>query len=265
MAACATIRHRMDLALRLIDTVDGRTIENTKAEFVTNLAGVRAISKDGGVYLFLNLDKEAFEMEIHVYGYEKRKVFIDFLGEEKVPIRDIYLLPQDNPIRDEILTLRGSLSGIEEIEAVSLDNANCCIKEFDAKKRIMSVLNQRNVRFYHVYYGLVNRKKTAYEKFEVEKEISPQELKCKNALKKEYFINQPISRIIFGQINENGDFVLKVSNDKNAVYIVKYVVAGETFYQTVDFHEDNPVLTAHEIVHKEKEETWEQLSSAEQS
>ena len=258
MAPCATIRHRLDLALRLIDTVDGKTIENRKAEFYTELKGIRAIPKEGGIYLFLNIDREAFEIEIHVYGYEKRKVFIDFLEEEKVPIRDIYLLPLENPIRDDILTLRGNLPGIEEIEAVSLDNVNCCIKEFDAGKKIMTVLNQRNVRFHHVYYGLVNREKTAYEKFKVEKEISPQEIICKNKLEKEYFINQPISRIIFGQINEKGDFVLKVTGDEKAVYIVKYVLSGETFYQRVDFHEDNPVLKVHEIVHKEKEETWEQ-------
>lgn len=264
MSACAAIRHRLDLALRLIDTVDGRTIENTKANFYTASPGVRAIPKNGGIYLFLNIEREAFEMEIHVYGYEKKRVFIDFLTEEeKVPIRDIYLLPLDTSIGDDILTLRGNLSGIEEIEAVSLSNTNCCIKEFDARKKIMSVLNQRNVRFHHKHYGLVNREKTAYEHFEVEKEISHQEIKCKNKLEKEYFINQPISRVIFGQINEEGDYILKVANEENALYLIRYVLAKETFYQRVDFHENNLVLKAHEIVHKEQEETWEQLSSAE--
>ena len=43
------------------------------------------------------------------------------------------------------------------------------------------------------------------------------------------------------------------------MYLIRYVLAKETFYQRVDFHENNLVLKAHEIVHKEQEETWEQL------
>lgn len=254
MAACATIRHRLDLALRLIDTVDGNTIEGGKAGFIMPIPGVKAISKEGGVYLFLNIGREAFEMEIHVHGYEKRKIQITFPEkEENVPIRDIYLLPLDTSIGEEVLTLRGTLSGIEEIEAVSLSDTNCCTKEFDARTRIMSVLNQRNVRFHHTHYGVVNREKTAYEHFEVEKEISPLEIKCKNKLESTFSINLPIVRVIFGQVNETGDYLLKVANEEKALYMVRYVLAGETFYQRVDFHEKNILLNAHETAHKEKE------------
>ena len=251
--AVSTIRHRLDLAVRLIDTVDGRVIENGRVNFSIPSPGVKAISKDGGIYLFLNIDREPFEMEIHVYGYEKKKVQICFREEEKVPIRDIYLLPVDASIGDESLTLRGTLSQIEEIEAVSLNDTNCCTKEFDAKKRIMSVLNQRNVRFHHTHYGLVNRERSAYEHFEIEREISPLEIVCKNTLESAFYINLPIVRVIFGQVEKNGDFVLKVVNDEDAQYIVRYVVAGETFYQRVDFHEENVLLNAHETAHKEKE------------
>lgn len=247
MVAHATIHHKLDLALRLVNTVSGKVVEEYNVKFITGLTGVKAIPKQGGMYLFLNVGREDFEMEVHVYGYEPQKIQIRFSDyQEKMPIREVYLLPLETPTREDILTLRGQLSGIEEIEAVSLSDTNCCIKEFDARKKIMSVLNQRNVRFHHIHYGLVNREKTEYEHFEVEKEISPQEIKCKQKLEKDFFINQPIGRVIFGQVMNEEEYLLRVMNDENAKYLVRYVIGGKAFYQTVDFHEEGISLKAHE-------------------
>ena len=247
MVAHATIQHKLDLALRLVNTVTGRVVDERNTQFTTVLTGIKSIPKQGGMYLFLNVGSDDFEMDIHVYGYEPRKIQIRLSELQGImPIREVYLLPLETPIKEEVLTLRGRLSGIEEMEAVSLSDTNCCIKEFDARKRIMSVLNQRNVRFHHIHYGLINRERTEYEHFEVEKEISPQEIKCRQKLEKEFHINQPIVRIIFGQINNQDEYILRVKNDENAKYLVKYVIEGKIFYQTVDFHEKDVYLNAHE-------------------
>ena len=96
---------------------------------------------------------------------------------------------------------------------------------------------------------MINRERTAYEPFQVEKELSVQEIKCKKALTQSFQINQPIVRIIFGQINEQGDYVLKVANDEAAQYLVRYVVDGKEFFQKVDFKLEGNVLDRH----KEKE------------
>lgn len=254
MMAHATIHHKLDLAIRLVNTVTGKAVDEYNIKFITNLTGIKAIPKQNGMYLFLNIESEEFDMEIHVYGYEPRKIQIKLSEmQQTMPIREVYLLPLETSTGEEILTLRGKLSGIEEMEAVSLSDTNCCIKEFDAKKRIMSVLNQRNVRFHHNHYGLINREKTAYEHFQVEKEISPQEIKCKQKLEKEFFINQPITRVIFGQINSQGEYLLRVMNDENAKYLVRYIVDGQTYFQTVDFHEEPISLRAHKTVHDAEE------------
>ena len=254
MVAHATIHHKLDLALRLVNTVNGKAVEEYNAKFTCGLTGLKAIPKQGGMYLFLNVGSEDFEMDIHVYGYESKKIQIKrSCLQENMPIHEVYLIPLKITVREDVLTLRGRLAGIEEIEAVSLSDTNCCIKEFDARKRIMSVLNQRNVRFHHIHYGLVNRERTAYEHFEVEKEISPQQIKCKKSLEKEFYINQPITRVIFGQINQGEEYLLRVANEENAKYLVRYVVLGETFYQTVDFHEKDISLKAHKTEHDAKE------------
>jgi sulfur relay (sulfurtransferase) DsrC/TusE family protein len=255
MGAQATIHHRLDLALRLIDTVTGKVILERNTQFFTQSPGKKAIPKGGGLYIFLNIGREEFELDVHVYGYEHQKVKITYPEQEEyMPIREIYLIPLDNPVLEQVLTLRGNLPGIEEIEAVSLTDTNCCIKEFDARKRILSVLNQKNIRFHHIHYGLINRVRTAYEHFEVEKEISLQEIKCKKKLEQEVQINQPIVRVIFGQTNEQGDYVLKVKNDEIAQYLVRFVADGKVFYQKVDFHQEGNALSCSEETQEEKEE-----------
>ena len=254
MEAQATIHHRLDLALRLVNTVTGSVVLENSVQFLTQSPGKKAIPRGGGLYLFLNSGREDFDMEIRVYGYEPQKIRITYAEqEEQMPIREVYLLPLDNPVRENVLTLRGNLPGIEEIEAVSLTDTNCCIKEFDARKRIMTILNQRNIHFHHTHYGLVNRERTAYEHFELEKEISLQSIKCKKKLEQTFFINQPIVRVIFGQTNEQGDYVLKVRNEENAQYLVRFVVNGNTFYQKVDFRQEGNFLECQEAAEEEKE------------
>lgn len=254
MEAQATIHHRLDLALRLVDSVTGKVIEEKSTRFFTQSPEKKAIPRGAGLYLFLNSGREDFDMEIHVYGYESQKIRITYPEQaESLPIREVYLLPLDNPVKENILTLRGNLPGIEEIEAVSLTDTNCCIKEFDARKRIMTVLNQKNIRFHHTHYGLVNRERTAYEHFELEKEISLQSIKCKKKLEREFFINQPIVRVIFGQTGEQGDYVLKVANEERAQYLVRFVVNGNTFYQKVDFRQEGNFLECQEAAEEEKE------------
>ena len=254
MGAQATIHHRLDLALRLLDSVTGKVIEERNTRFFTQSPAKTAIPRGGGLYLFLNSGREDFDMEIHVYGYEPRTVRITYPEqEENMPVRDVYLIPLDNPVLENVLTLRGNLPGIEEIEAVSLTDANCCIKEFDARKRIMTILNQKNIRFHHTHYGLLNRERTAYEHFELEKEISLQAIKCKKRLEQEVFINTPIVRVIFGQTNEQGDYVLKVRNGEIAQYLVRFVANGNTFYQKVDFRQEGNFLECQKETEEERE------------
>lgn len=258
MVAHATIHHKLDLALRLVNSVTGRVVEERNVQFLSEVSGLKAIPKQGGMYLFLNLGRDELELDVRVYGYESRKIQIRLEEMQgNMPIHEVYLLPLESPVREDVLTLRGRLSGIEEIEAVSLFDTNCCVKEFDARKRIMSVLNQRNVSFQHTHYGLVNRQKTEFEHIEVEKEISPQEIRCKKSLEKEFYINQPIARVIFGQIQEQGEYLLRVMNEENAKYLVRYVVEGNTFYQMVDFHEKDILLNAHEIAKETKHDERE--------
>jgi len=238
MAAEVIIQHRLDLMVRLIDSTIGRMITERNVRFYQSPARGAPIARGDGIYLFLNIGREDFSMEVRVYGYEPRvmEICYDRL-DEQLPIQEVYLLPVDYPVQgEELLSLRGRLPGIQAIEAVSLLETNCCIREFHPRERVMTVLNPHNVRLPHIYYGLVSQDRTTYESFQIEEEISTQKVRLLKPLTQNYQINQPIARIIFGQTEEDGSYLLKVRDSKHAIYLVRYVVDGNVKFQKVDFH-----------------------------
>lgn len=227
------IQHRLDLAVRLIDSVSLLEIDEKRVKF-----NVNTVSRGNGVYLFLGIEHIDFDLEVHVYGYEARKVRIVFDElDKKLPIKEIYLLPDSRmALRDDILTLRGNMPNIKEIEAVPLNSPFCLFKEYDKRERKLKIYNQYNVRLKNIHYGIVDTTNTEYEHVEVEKELSEKEVRLKNRLEKEYTINQPVVPVIFGQTYDDGRYLLKVSAGENAEYLVRYVVDDEVIFKRIDFN-----------------------------
>ena len=51
-------------------------------------------------------------------------------------------------------------------------------------------------------------------------------------------VNDPIVRIVRGQIGEAGDYLLRLRIESDSdTYLVRYVVGGQTYYQTVNSQE----------------------------
>ena len=244
MAAQAIIHHHLDLMIRLLDSTTGRAIPSRDVQFRQEPLRGRPIGRDDGTYLFLGIGKEDFTMEVSVHGYEPREVKISFEQlDQLTPIQEIYLLPKDYPAGgNEVLALRGNLPGIQAVEAVWLGGADCCIREFDARRKIMKILNPHNVRLPHIRYGLISQDRTVFEGFEIAQEISLTEIRLKEPLTSAYVINQPIARIIPGQVGKDGNYMLKVKSSREAVYLVRYVVDGEERYQKVDFNQPEKEL-----------------------
>ena len=239
MAAHAIITHHLNLALRLIDSITGRGIVSKDVRFDINPAiNVRPIARGDGTYLFIDIGDVDFELNIHVYGYESRKVQIEHATlYTTMPIKEIYLLPKALTAQnDDILTLRGNMPGIKEIEAISLSNVICSFKEFDRRKKTLKLFNQHNVKLKDVYYGIYDSSVNEYEKFEVDEEITTQEVRLRKPLEKECTVNQPVMRIIFGQTDEHGGYMLKVPSGKLAEYVIRYVVGEDVHFKRVNLN-----------------------------
>ena len=242
MAPHAIVRHRLDLVLRLIDSTTGYAIPERKIQMVMRPdKHVKPIVRDDGTYLFIGIGRTDFEIDIHVYGYESKteKVMFEDL-DENMPIKEVYLLPKAISTReDNLLTLRGTLSGIEEVEAISLSSVVCNFKEYDKRRNILKIFNQHNVKMKDVHYGILDMENEMFEHFVIKKVLSTQELELRKSLEHDYTMNQPIARIIFGQVNEDGEYILTVNAGQTAWYLVRYVVEGTVHYKKIDFNQLN--------------------------
>ena len=77
----------------------------------------------------------------------------------------------------------------------------------------------------------------------IKKVLSTQELELRKSLEHDYTMNQPIARIIFGQVNEDGEYILTVNAGQTAWYLVRYVVEGAVHYKKIDFNQEIKRLT----------------------
>lgn len=238
MEAQSTIKHHLSLVIRLINSVTGNEIEERKVVFYQQEKKVTPVSKGGGVYLFINVERVDFELEVNVYGYEPGKAKICFENlKENYPIQELYLIPKDTPSGGVYLSLQGLMKGMTAIEAVSLNENVCSLKEYENRKRIMTISNPKNVRLSDACYGLLNSTRTEFEKFEVAEQTSSSQIKVLNPLQSEWKWNDAIVRMVQGQVDNKGNYLLRVADATNAMYLVHYVAGGKDYFQMVDFNQ----------------------------
>jgi hypothetical protein len=234
------IRVKLDLLIRVLDTTTGSPVEEKNIIFTLNGKMVRATSRGYGNFIFMNCGRENGLMQIEVYGYEPYTVNIDYEKLDPImPAIDAFLIPSENLRKGEsLLTLKGNLPGISSIEAINPDRPICSIREFDAKRRIMTVfMPNRRMNMIHTYYGLANVRDGTFEEFQVEKELPENRLRIKEPLAQEFSLNSPICRILYGMTDEKGNYLFRVRNSgKEVVYLLKYVVDDTTKYLMLDFH-----------------------------
>ena len=135
------------------------------------------------------------------------------------------------------MTLAGRLPGLEAIEAINPSRPICRISEFDPKKRIMTLfLPNRKIEMEPMVYGLAHGEDGTYEKFQVVQERNNVSVLVKEALKDPFKVNAPICRILYGDHDNDGNYVFRVRDDGgNMKYLVRYRVSGEDRFQMIDF------------------------------
>lgn len=236
--ADAVINHRLDLMIRFIDTTTGTAISERTVKLKKNGQDMHMISKGGGIYICINQERENFLLHINIYGYEEKTILIDYsLLDAQMPIRDIYMIPKENNPRTTVLSLNGIRKGISDIQAVNISSSNVFIQEYDERKRIISLFNPHKLKMQHVFYGIVHNEKEDYEIIQLDKRISYTSVKINPGLQKPFQMNDPVERIIFGSVTENGEYLLRVQdNSNNLIYLVKYTIDGVSKCMKVDFH-----------------------------
>ena len=241
----SVIRHSLDLLIRLIDTTNGYPIGERDVHFYEDEKEIFPRARGAGNYVFINYERKDRRLRVKAYGYEPIAVDIIYENMDSVvPVREIFLIPSENLSRGEpVISFTGTLSGISEIEAVSLETSGCTINSYDERKRLIKMFKTRQTNLENLYYGLINLEKMNYEKFVVEKEMPDCILKIRESLKEGFSINSPIARIVFGMVDEKGNYCLRIRDDReNLKYIIRYVVSGKENFREIDFRKPEETI-----------------------
>ena len=233
------IRYRLDLLIRLIDTTTGAEVEERRVRFWKDGQPIQSIPRGGGNYVFLNCGRDDYELEIEVYGFERCKVSVSYeYLDSQLPIKEVFLMPSENTgVGQRVITFSGVLPGLEEVQAVHLGEARCCISEFDEKKCIMKLFKTHRSAMTDIHYGLIHMDSQDYEPFIVEKEMSDFAIKISQPLQQSFSVNSLIARVVFGSATSEGKYCIRVrDNSTNLFYLVRYVVKGDVRFKTIDFH-----------------------------
>ncbi len=237
----SVIRAKLDLLVRLIDTTTGAPVDEKNIIFKRNGMPVRPEGRGAGTYVFINTGREDFLMRVEVYGFEDYEVSVSYEElDEALPECDVFLMPSESRSRGlDIVSFSGTLPFLKKIEAVNLSKPLCITGEYDARKGTMSVIDEagKPVSLTERHYGLLSGDKNSYEKIEVSGMIPPQSVRLVRPLQEEFAARMPIMRIVYGSVNENGDYLLRVAADTVELkYLVRYEAGDEVRFQLVDMY-----------------------------
>jgi hypothetical protein len=239
------IRTRLDLLIRLQDTTTGLLVEERNVKFRLNGEQFRPTARGFGNYILINFGRENGLMQVDAYGYEPYFTYVDYEKlDERLPIVDVFLMPSESTGSErKTLSLSGELKGISSLECIHPGRPVAGIRDFEPKKKVMTIYApNRRMNMIHSYYGLFHSEADTYEPFEISEQIDNQRIRLMDVLQENYTVNDPICRRIFGQVYENGRYLMKVRDDgKRQVYLVRYVVNDEARYQRIDFREAKEV------------------------
>ena len=238
----AVIKCRLDLLIRLTDTTTGLAVTSPNVKFLWNGKQMPARRKGDGNYIFIDMGRENFLMQLSVPGYDPQEIPVDYEAlDERMPSIDVFLIPSEDT--DEVLTLSGRKRGLTAVEAVQLGKPVCSINEFDPKENRMSLfLPNKQMNMEGAHFGLLHGE-TDYEHFVVKEQMTQLAIKLQDPLTEEFTVNSNISRVVFGHVkNRSGDYILRVRDTADDLrYLVRFETADKVKYQIYRFVGGEPV------------------------
>lgn len=234
-----TFSHRLALALRLINSATGLPISYAGAALYADNKALRPIAKEDGLVILLDDGEKNndFTLALSVPGYEPKTVKVDFSKiDKRLPIMDIHLLPNENcksPFKFH--NLDGFLPGITAVDAVRASDSPCLIREWDQRKKLLTVFNPHRLNLDRAWYALVDPNKETYEVFGIVSRISNTVFKIDRPLNTEFKNYFPICPVILGETAESGSYKLRLPDDSShPQWIVRKVCGEKVTFDTID-------------------------------
>lgn len=238
MESMAIIRHRLDLLIRLIDTTSGNIVSDRAVSFITKDGEFRPHVRDDGVYLLIDYGREDFDFTIKAFGYEDKHISVRYAElDEAQPYIEAHIIPNlYYNASFPCYTLKGVIPGLTAIDAVKLSDRASLIKDFDLRKRLITVFTPHRHSLDRKHYAVVNPDDETYEAINIIKSLSDQVFQCDSTLHKPFSSHFQVCRRVFGSVSERGEYLLRVRNDSSrARWAVRFISGAEEGFVTVDF------------------------------
>jgi len=228
--------YSLKFALRLVDTTTGKEVTDYGIRILMDGVAERFVTK-GGVLIFQELEKRAFQMEVCTPAYEPVSMPVDLDAlDKRLPMIELHLIPSDrHPSRMEMLTMTGICPGIEELCAVRVEDNVCMIRDFDPRKRQMKIFNPHRLALDRVFYALVNPDENVFESFRIQHLDDDQIAKIDHVIETSFKNYFPVTPIVFGLVQPDGSYCLRVRDDwENAQWLVRWTSEGKTHFRVFD-------------------------------
>lgn len=236
MEPTVIIRHRAGLVLRLLDTATGQEIYESETKFSRNGERIRPMLRSDGRLVFLNFPLEECELTVEIAHYLPATVTLRVKQlEQRPPLVQLQLVP-DGSFPNRYHTFSGKYPGIEQIDAVRLSDNACLIREFDERRRIMTLFNPHHLALDRIYYAVVNPDVCTYEPVEITEQNSDIKFRIDRKLQGQIRSHFPVARRVFGTVRQNGEYLLRVPADSSVPqWLVRWRCGGTDRFHTVDF------------------------------
>ena len=249
MQTTLVFTHRLDLALRLVDTTSGKNIPSTELTVLIDGDPATFGKKEDEILVFQQLHKRQFLLETRSRLFEDGAIEVDLDKLNKAePLLELHLVPsREYPGAAPFLELTGMLPGLQELSAVHLSSKSCLIREFDLRRRQLQMFNPHHLSLDRLEYGLVDPDQNVFEPFRILRQINDQTVKVDRVLETEFRNYFSIAPVVFGKVFPDGRYCLRVRDQaSDANWLVRWTCSGgEPQFRVLDFH-DTAVLKLEE-------------------
>lgn len=239
----AKIIFKLDLILHLVDTTTGLSVSQTQVTFHSDGMPVKFIKKEDGYYILLNYGRKDMQLEITAEGYETTMIDVVYDQlQDNYPEIDIYLIPlPDKYNHINLVTLEGILEDIESIDAIPFNEYVAKVSDYLERKQVLKLFAAKSME--EKKYAIVHEEQMKFEEFSIKTNIDKFTLMLQNPLKVACKPDEKISRIVRGQVDKQGNYLLRVLEDAHGTeYLVRYRVKGTTKYKKIYLSNSEEIL-----------------------
>ncbi|MCR5388843.1 MAG: hypothetical protein K6E56_06310 [Lachnospiraceae bacterium] len=240
------ISHRLDLIISLVDTTNGRPVTENQVIFQKNDDAFYPVRRGESTYIILDVGREDFDLVTKAKGFHpvKTKIRYEQLNERE-PLVIVYLIPDGKTlVNTSICEITGRIPKLSVIEAIGLSNPRCCINDYNARRQEMTVFQMEGSRYLEdVHYGILHAQEDTYEHIEIEKNIDAKKMKLRFPLKEPFSVNAPICRVVFGNVDEGGNYRIAMRKRfPETPVIIRYKKGDSWYFIKGDFNEMTPEM-----------------------